>query len=256
MRLFDWMTSRSAILGQGVEDSRRAMSWMRHTLRGNRIAPPGSCELGEAHPPVLLIHGYLGTRGSLHPLESRLTQMGHLVLTYRLGLLHAGDICESAALIARKIESVAAQTPLERVDIVGHSMGGLVGLYYLKRLGGRRRVRRLVMLGTPTSGTWSALLGLAMAPLGCASLQLLPDSAFLRDLGEGALPDGVEVFSVTGARDRLAPKGSTHLQGVRHFSVPTNHAGLLVDTAVAELVGQILSTPSQGNLRILDTAAH
>ena len=229
---------------------------MRHTLRGNRIAPPGSCEQGEGQPPVLLIHGYLGTRGSLHLLESRLTQMGHLVLTYRLGLLHTGDICESAALIARKIESIAAQTPLHRMDIVGHSMGGLVGLYYLKRLGGRRRVRRLVMLGTPTSGTWSALLGVAMAPLGRASLQLLPDSAFLRDLEQGALPEGVEVISVTGERDRLAPTGSTCLEGVRQIAVPTNHAGLLVDAEVAELVGQILGAPSPTHGTIPDTAAH
>ena len=229
---------------------------MRHTLRGNRIAPPGSCELGEGQIPVLLIHGYLGTRGSLHLLESRLTQMGHLVLTYRLGLLHTGDICESAALIARKIESIAAQTQLDRVDIVGHSMGGLVGLYYLKRLGGRRRVRRLVMLGTPTSGTWSALLGVAMAPFGRASLQLLPDSAFLRDLDQGALPEGVEVISVAGERDHLAPSGSTRLAGIRHISVSTNHAGLLVDAKVARLVGEILSSPSPTNFSINDSAAH
>ena len=205
---------------------------------------------------MLLIHGYLETRGSLHLLESRLTHMGHLVLTYRLGLLHTGDICESAALIARKIESIAAQSPLHRVDIVGHSMGGLVGLYYLKRLGGRRRIRRLVMLGTPISGTWSALLGVAMAPLGRASLQLLPDSAFLRELEQGSLPDGVEVISVTGSRDRLAPAGTTRLEGVRHICLPTNHAGLLVDAAVADLVGQILDAPSTNNLPIVDTAAH
>ena len=229
---------------------------MRHTLRGNRIAPPGSCEQGAGQPPVLLIHGYLGTRGSLHLLESRLTQCGHLVLTYRLGLLHTGDICESAALIARKIESIAAQTPLHRVDIVGHSMGGLVGLYYLKRLGGRRRVRRLVMLGTPTSGTWSALFGVAMAPFGRASLQLLPDSAFLRDLEQGSLPEGVEVISVAGESDRLAPSDRMRLDGVRHISVSTNHAGLLVDAGVARLVGEILSTPSPTNSQIHDPAAH
>jgi len=232
------------------------MSWMRHTLRGNRIAPPTSWKQGEGQPPVLLIHGYLGTRGSLHLMESRLTEMGHLVLTYRLGLLHTGDICESAALIARKIESIAAQTNLDRVDIVGHSMGGLVGLYYLKRLGGRRRVRRLVMLGTPTSGTWSALLGLAMAPLGRASLQLLPDSAFLRDLEQGPIPEGVEVFAVAGKRDWLAPSGRMHTDGVRHISVSTNHAGLLIDGEVAQLVGEILGDPSPNNSQIRHPAAH
>jgi pimeloyl-ACP methyl ester carboxylesterase len=217
------------------------MSWMRHTLRGNRIAPTATCERGEDHPPVLLIHGYLATRGSLHLLERRLTEGGHLVLTYKLGFLHTGDICESAALIARKIESIAAQTPMDRMDIVGHSMGGLVGLYYVKRLGGRRRVRRLIMLGTPTSGTWSALLGAATAPLGRASLQLLPDSAFLRELEQGDLPKGVEIISVAGDRDRLAPTSTTLLKGVRHICLPTNHVGLLVDRQVADVVGKILS---------------
>ena len=229
---------------------------MRHTLRGNRIAPAGACERGEDRPPVLLIHGYLATRGSLQLLERRLTDMGHLVLTYRLGLLHTGDISESAALIARKIESIAAQTSLDRMDIVGHSMGGLVGLYYLKRLGGRRRVRRLIMLGTPTSGTWSALLGVAVAPFGRASLQLLPDSAFLRDLEQGSLPQGVEIISVAGDRDRVAPTSTTHLAGVRHISVPTNHAGLLVDVEVAELVGEILRAPWPTQPSALDTAAY
>ena len=214
---------------------------MRHTLRGNRIRPAETGPPAENRRLVLLIHGYLATRGSLHLLERRLTEMGHLVLTYRLGLVHAGDICESAARIAAKIESIAAQTTLHHLDIVGHSMGGLVGLYYVKRMGGRRRIRRLVMLGTPTSGTWSALLGLALAPLGRSSLQLLPDSTFLRDLEDGELPEGVEIVSVAGDRDRLAPPSTTRLRGVRHICLPTNHAGLLVDAQVARVVGEILA---------------
>jgi pimeloyl-ACP methyl ester carboxylesterase len=243
MRLLDWVSSGAAILGQGALDGRRAASFVRHTLRGNRIAPATAWKPAEHRRLVLLVHGYLATRGSLHLLEQRLTGMGHLVLTYRLGLVHRGDICESAAKIAAKIESIAAQTHLDRIDIVGHSMGGLVGLYYVKRMGGRRRVARLVMLGTPTSGTWSALLGVGLSPLGRAGLQLLPDSAFLRELDEGELPDGVEIVSVSGNRDRLAPPATTHLRGVHHICLPTNHAGLLVDEDVAEVVGEILAAP-------------
>jgi pimeloyl-ACP methyl ester carboxylesterase len=245
MRLLDWLSSPGAVLGQGVEDSRRAVSWVRQTLRGNRIAPPGDCEPAEtSSPPVLLIHGYLATRGSLGLLERRLTERGHPVLSYRLGLLHTADIAESAAFIARKIESIASQTGVDRMDIVGHSMGGLVALYYLKHLGGRRRVRRLVMLGTPVGGTWSALLGVATMPFARASLQLLPESAFLRELADGALPDGVEIVCLSGDRDRLAPARSTYLAGVRHICLPTNHAGLLVDERVADVVDEILSAPS------------
>ena len=228
-----------------MEDSRRAMAWMRQTLRGNRIAPSGDCELAETSSfPVLLIHGYLATRGSLGLLERRLGQKGHLALSYRLGLLHTADIAESAAFIARKIESIAAQTGVDRMDIVGHSMGGLVALYYLKRLGGRRRVRRLIMLGTPVAGTWSALLGVAAMPFARASLQLLPESAFLRALADGELPPGVEIVCVSGEHDRLAPPRSTYLAGVRHVRLPTNHAGLLVDEEVADVVCEILSAPS------------
>jgi triacylglycerol lipase len=230
-------------LGRGAQDSKRAASFVRQTLRGNRIAPSVAWKPSDQHRLVLLIHGYLATRGSLHLLERRLSDMGHLVLTYRLGLVHRGDICESAARIATKVESIAAQTDLHRMDIVGHSMGGLVGLYYVKRMGGRRRVRRLVMLGTPTSGTWSALLGVGLSPLGRAGLQLLPDSAFLRALDEGELPEGVDIVSVSGERDLLAPPSTTHLRGVRHVSLPTNHAGLLVDEEVARVVGEILASP-------------
>lgn len=245
MRLFDWLasgvSSGSALLDKSVEDSRRAVSWMRQNLRGNRIAPPASWQRKHEHPPVLLIHGYLGTRGSLHVLEERLGNLGYLVFTYRLGLLHVGDIAESATHIANKVESIAAQTALDRIDIVGFSMGGLVGLHYVKKLGGWRRVRRLLMLGTPTSGTWSAILGMAIAPFARAGLQLLPSSAFLRDLEETAMPRNVQIVSIVGKRDRLAPPHRTQLGGARMIQVDTTHAGLLVDGEVADLVGEILA---------------
>jgi len=159
-------------------------------------------------------------------------------------VFNLGDIRDSAGLIARKVESVVAQTGVTRVDIVGHSMGGLVGLYYLKRLGGRHRVRRLVMLGTPAQGTWSALLGLFTAPLGMASLQLLPGSPFLRELAECPLPPGADVISIGALRDWLAPVASTVLEGVRHIAVPTGHSGLLVEEQVADIVTRLLREPS------------
>ena len=86
---------------------------------------------------MLLIHGYLATRGSLHLLERNLARRGHVVMSYKLGPINLGDIRDSAGLVARKVESIIAQTGVPHVDIVGHSMGGLVGLYYVKRLGGK-----------------------------------------------------------------------------------------------------------------------
>jgi pimeloyl-ACP methyl ester carboxylesterase len=261
MRLLDDLRTRvrqwAEEVSGGVADSGHAAVYLRQLLRGNRgrralrtppIAHPtgataGTTAVGE--PPVLLIHGYLATRGSLHLLEQHLASRGLVVMSYSLGPINVGDIRDSAGLIARKVESIVAQTGIVRVDIVGHSMGGLVGLDYLKRLGGRHRVRRLVMLGTPTQGTWSALLGLMTAPLGMASLQLLPGSPFLRELSERPLPAGADVVSIGAVRDWLAPLASTVLDGVRHIALPTGHSGLLVDAEVAQVVVEILRSPSE-----------
>lgn len=277
MRVVDGLWARVRELGRyvgdGVVDSGQALLYLRQLLRGNRAAPsvprhaatepsaassvrtmPGrpagiaagasSASATALAPPVLLIHGYLATRGSVHLLESRLANQGRVVMTYRLGPIHMGDIRESAGYIARKIESLATQTGVGKVDVVAHSMGGLVALDYLKRLGGQRRIRRLVLLGTPISGTWSALLGLVTAPLGRASLQLLPGSAFLRELGQTGLPPGPEVVAIAAERDWLAPPRTTRLDGVRHLVVATGHSGLLVDESVAQTVSDILSAAS------------
>jgi triacylglycerol lipase len=251
--LLDDLRDRFRLIGREITggvagnlaDSGHAAVYVRQLLRGNRArrvwrAPTEVPKAPPGQPPVLLIHGYLATRGSLHLLERSLGERGLVVMSYPLGPVNLGDIRDSAGLIARKVESIVAQTGISRVDIVGHSMGGLVGLDYLKRLGGRHRVRRLIMLGTPAQGTWSALLGLVTAPLGLASLQLLPGSPFLRELADRPLPKGAEVISIGAVRDWLAPLSSTVLGGVRHIALPTGHSGLLVDADVAEVVAGLL----------------
>ena len=109
-------------------------------------------EVTPESPPVLIIHGFLGTRGSMYMLERRLVEDGFVVVSFNLGTLNVRDIRRSAFLIHRKIERILAQTPSQRIDIIGHSMGGLIGLYYVKKLGGHARVRKLIMMGTPVRG--------------------------------------------------------------------------------------------------------
>jgi pimeloyl-ACP methyl ester carboxylesterase len=249
VKLLDELRARVRELGReiagSVTDSADSAVYLRQLIRGNRAPHAQAASSAEAgRPPVLLIHGYLATRGSLHLLGRYLADRGHIVFSYPLGFpVNLGDIRDSAGLIARKVESIVAQTGVTEVDVVGHSLGGLVGLYYLKRLGGRHRVRRLIMLGTPTQGTWSALLGLVTAPLGRASLQLLPGSPFLRELGEMPLPQGADVVSIGAVRDWLAPVSTTVLDGVRHIALPTGHSGLLVDVEVARVVSDLLAAP-------------
>jgi triacylglycerol esterase/lipase EstA (alpha/beta hydrolase family) len=212
---------------------RHALAYLRHLARGNRIRRRFFDTLSAEHPPVLLIHGFLGTRGSMYPLERRLNADGVCVFSFNLGLLNTRDIRHSAFLIHRKIEAILAQAPVGKIDIVGHSMGGLIGLYYAKKLGGHDKVRKLVMMGTPLAGTWSALLGVATVGLvSASSWQILPRSAFLHELMTGPLPPGVEYYTIAAQRDWVCPPSSTHLPGATRLTVPLGHSSLVVSDEV------------------------
>ena len=137
----------------------------------------------------------------MYILERRLNDDGICVFSFNLGSLNIRDIRASAFLIHRKIESILAQTPVKKIDIVGHSMGGLIGLYYVKKLGGHEKVRKLVMMGTPLQGTWAALArrrhrgpDLRRAPGSCC-----PAAASSRSWRQGPLPESVEYYTIAAA---------------------------------------------------------
>lgn len=71
-------------------------------------------------------------------------------------------------------------------DLVGFSMGGIVSRYYLQRLGGIDRVDRFVAISVPEHGTWMANLCPTKLWPCPGTVQLRPDSPFLRDLNRDA----------------------------------------------------------------------
>src|SRR5258706_6012389 len=228
-----WLGRRSTI-GQDVGGAADGLSYLRHLVRGNRLRRRDAfAEISRDSAPVLLIHGFLGTRGSMYMLERRLVDDGFVVVSFNIGTLNVRDIRRSAFLIHRKIERILAQRPSQRIDIIGHSMGGLIGLYYIKKLGGHARVRKLVMMGTPVRGTWSALAGvLTLGLWSTSSWQLLPRSRFLDELAQGPLPPETEVFTLAAARDWVVPLKTTRLRGTTAVTVPLGHSSLVVHEGV------------------------
>ncbi|MEZ4239677.1 MAG: alpha/beta fold hydrolase [Myxococcota bacterium] len=106
---------------------------------------------GGAHPPVVLVHGYLGHPDMFRPLTRRLyaAGVGRVVrLGYpsmRLGLDQIAD------RIGEAVRPLAAAHG--RVDLVGHSLGAVACRAWLKVYGGDAHVRRFVSLGGPHAGT-------------------------------------------------------------------------------------------------------
>ncbi|MEC4015992.1 esterase/lipase family protein [Streptomyces sp. H27-D2] len=147
--------------------------------------PPDSPRLpteGRAHPPVLLLHGFIDNRSVFVLLGRSLRQHGWR----HVGALNYSpltcDIRTAAQLLGQHIEEICERTGHRRLDVVGHSLGGLIARYYVQRLGGDARVRTLVTLGTPHSGTRVAPL-LSGHPL---VRQMRPDSEVIAELTQPA----------------------------------------------------------------------
>ncbi|MFF5725588.1 lipase family alpha/beta hydrolase [[Kitasatospora] papulosa] len=108
---------------------------------------------GDVRPPVVLLHGFIDNRSVFVLLRRSLARHGWRRLESLNYSPLTCDIRTAAELLDRHVEEICARTGHHEVDIVGHSLGGLIARYYVQRLGGDRRVRTLVTLGTPHGGT-------------------------------------------------------------------------------------------------------
>lgn len=208
--------------------------------------------------PVLITAGLLSPGFALDPLAARLRADGWKVYTLELPGLGTGDIALSANAVTAKVNQIRTATGAAKVDLVGHSEGGLVNRYYLKFLGGTAKVGRYVSLGTPQHGT--ALANLAGFFTGCigitACLQMQIGSSFLNNLNAGDdTPGTVAYTAIATTWDELVRPVSTayldggasnlNLQSFCWFRV-VGHLGLILDGSVYGLVRSALrgSSPS------------
>jgi pimeloyl-ACP methyl ester carboxylesterase len=119
---------------------------------------------------------------------------GHLPAT---GDAYYADVThEYAADLAAFVDAVLRATGAEKVDLVGHSMGGLVARSYLQFHEGYARVRRLLLVSSPVTGV--SLTDLAILYPGIPRWMLdhefteMDDAVDLWDFGfhDCADPDG------------------------------------------------------------------
>ncbi|MFG2144010.1 esterase/lipase family protein [Streptomyces sp. NPDC048696] len=129
-------------------------------------APPGandwSCRPTAAHPdPVILAHGTAeNMNGNWRGAAPLLANAGYCVFAFNYGgagitssMGGMAKIEDSAAVMAGFVDKVRAATGAAKVDIVGHSQGGMMARYYLDSLGGAGKVDKLVALSATNQGT-------------------------------------------------------------------------------------------------------
>ena len=197
-----------------------------------------------ASTPTILVHGYIHNRSAFLALSRQLKRAGfRYVDGFNYNALTDG-IPEAAARLGAEVERVLQATGAGRVQIVGHSMGGMVARYYVQQLGGEDTVDTVVTLGTPHQGTFASYVG-----LGAATAQLRPRSALLRGLDASARPGSVrwiaywsdlDVFVTPIGNARLEhPAFAAHNVRVRN----TGHLSLLASGWVIKDVLKHLTSP-------------
>jgi pimeloyl-ACP methyl ester carboxylesterase len=120
--------------------------WLaRHARKSGRAAPP----------PVLLVHGYGMTRGSMLVLGLRLARAGYRPIAVGYHWLRSPK--RAAERVARRAAQAAATAGVSTVDVVAHSLGGLVARAARSLLAGSgaaAAIGRIITLGTPHRGEW------------------------------------------------------------------------------------------------------
>ena len=191
-------------------------------------SPPGannwSCKPTATHPrPVILVHGtFADMSDSWQALSPLLYDNGYCVFALNygsdngsgpLGIYATGPIEQSAEQLSQFVDRVLAATGAKKVDLVGHSQGGMMPRYYIKYLGGASKVNLLLGLAPSNHGTTlDGLFTLASHfPGANAALDVCPacqeqeaGSPFVTHLNAGSETDpGVNYTVIESANDEV-----------------------------------------------------
>ena len=173
---------------------------------------PTSLQVAQKRP-VILLHGLFHNRAVWFLMKQRLEQCGFPVVTVNLPPFEMVETL--ARKIAETVEETLVTYDAEQVDIVGHSMGGLLARYYIEFMGGDKRVSHCVLLGTPNAG--SKLAPFALSPMG---RDLMPGSDFLTELNAAPLSPKVNYLTIFSHHDNLViPAESAELPGAEAIAV-------------------------------------
>ena len=218
---------------------REALSWAVHgVLFGFGYLPSRHRPLRQKEIRTLVfVHGLWATRASFFPMQGFLRLLSH---SRQLSFNHRAtkSIEEAALELKRHIDTNVRGG---RIDIIAHSLGGLVARSYLQQLGGARRVDRFVTLGTPHRGTHASVY----VPTRVVS-ELRPGSRMLAKLDALPAPEGVRTLSIAAGRDlMILPAEHAHAPfGERRTFDDLGHLDLLLSPRVFEAIDVFLrSTP-------------
>jgi pimeloyl-ACP methyl ester carboxylesterase len=210
-----------AVLGAGRE-ALAVGAAVAHYRRPFEVPVPPSTERATwTTRPVVLVHGFGHNAGAWSKLATRLAAAGFSELsTVTYGI--DDDVPAIAARIGDEVDAVIASRAVDRVHLVGHSMGGVAIRYWYDVLDGERQADAVVTLGAPLRGTVWTWLPFLRRP----ARDLAADSRVSKTL---SIPKRRHDrwTTVGGTFDVVVPPARAHLADADVVDVRAGHAGLL-----------------------------
>jgi triacylglycerol lipase len=215
---------------------------------------PATAHAGQScphHPePVVLVHGTFGDSTNWALDRAQLNAAGYCTFALDYGTRATGEIAASARQLSAFVDGVLARTGASRVDIVGHSQGGMMPRYYVKNLGGAAKVDDLVGLAPSNHGTTNALAPYA---IGCPACQeQAAGSPFLTALNAGdETPGDVSYTQIETKYDEVVtPYTSAFLDGGTNVLIQdkcpadiSEHLAIVGDPIALQWVENALGRP-------------
>ncbi|KIZ14817.1 alpha/beta fold hydrolase [Streptomyces natalensis] len=189
--------------------------------QADSISPPGAndwtCKPSAAHPhPVVLVHGtFEDMAKNWSVLSPQIKDAGYCVFALNYGNNATAHIPDSAQELNTFVDSVLGATGAKKVDLVGHSQGGMMPRYYLGFLGGATKVDELVGIVPSNHGTTNPLT-IPTGYAGCdACTDQMAGSPFLTHLNaNGDTVPGPDYTVITTTHDEVVtPYTSAFLDG-------------------------------------------
>jgi pimeloyl-ACP methyl ester carboxylesterase len=191
--------------------------------------------------PVLILPGFLMPEFTYEPLRQSLLQAGYTDVTILQGWPWCRSILEYSTEAQAEVDRALLRTGASQVELVCHSMGGLVGRHLMQTLGYETRVAHYVSFGTPHHGT---LIGPLASWYARSAEEMTPNSPFhtALNVAEGQ-PTAVKLTSLSAAVDEIVyPRESVVLAGASNAEVPWSpHIGGIFYPELARLTIEALA---------------
>jgi pimeloyl-ACP methyl ester carboxylesterase len=218
-----------------------AMAWLIYTIpwRYFRRRPCPRSDSGQV--PVVLLAGFMESPATMALLRHRLQKtLGRPVVALRPPPC-TRDISFQTQLAGEQVLAVLSESGAQQVDLIGHSLGGILARCLAEdfpELTGR--IRLVATLGSPHLGSAPARI----VPLRSIR-QTARGSAFLERLNALCPPAGVRYLGICSVHDNLVMPWNCALspRGDNFILQNLGHVSLLLSAQVAEILRRELSPP-------------